>query len=109
MTVTQFAQRALDWSIPAMLIVCVAIGSFLLWRRTKRRSAFMQLVAAAVMLLLLVFAAGHKFTTPLDDTWLAQFLWSESIGAAIPCMTAFSLVVFGCGYVWFAARAKPSN
>ena len=37
--------------IPTLVLVCVVAGSWLLWRRTKRVPALLQLIPSAVLLL----------------------------------------------------------
>ena len=87
-------------------IMCIAIGSFFLWRRTKQRGALMQLVAAGMLLMSFTINETEYFISPPRDSALAQFLWSEPLQIFKSVLLLLSSLLFGAGYVWYAVGEK---
>ena len=95
---------------PTLLILCLTIGSFLLWRRSRRVSTLLQLIsAAALFLFALRFNIRSIFVDPFHPPFWARILWSNSLNQIIDVAQVFCVVAFPIGYLWYAIRQKPSN
>ena len=105
-----------DWSVADWLyyvlrefvpfIMCIAIGSFFLWRHTKRRAALVQLVAAGMLLLSFLIDQVEYFISPFHQAAVWSFLRSEPLQIAKSVLLLLSTVLFGAGYVWYALGEK---
>ena len=107
LTIASFLQQAYDWYIPPVLFLCMTVGSLLLWRRTRRRSALAQFVAALALFVMVVLTGARSFATiPPERSAMSRFLWSTSMDAAIPWVAALSCLTFVGAYVAYAATTK---
>jgi hypothetical protein len=100
-----------DWlyyvlSMFVPLVLCVAVGSFVLWRRTKRAAALTQLVASALIFLPWLLGQIRYFMTPSTESAFARLFWSQGFNEAMSLLLHLSLVVFGLGYIWYALTER---
>jgi hypothetical protein len=105
MTATGFLRFAFEWYFSGVLFVSMAIGSFLLWKRTRHPSALAQFVAAAMLLLSLLATTIRSLAgTPVDDAPFARFMWSWQLHATIEWTALTSALAFGVSYFFYAVR-----
>jgi len=107
---------ALDWTAVDWLayvlrkfvpfVICIAVGSFFLWRHTKRRAALVQLVAAGMLLLSFLIDQVEYFISPFHQPAVWSVLRSEPLQIAKSALLLLSSVLFGAGYVWYALGEK---
>ena len=94
--------------IPTLVLLCIVVGSSLLWRRTKRASALIQLVTSAVLLLeaLLTSIRSCSLSTPCHSSWMSRALWAQSLTDTMIPITLVCVVIFAGAYLWYALGAK---
>ena len=88
------------------LVLCVSVGSFVLWRRTKRPAALTQLVASALIFLGWLLSQIRHFTSPSTDSAVGRIVWSLSSSEALRVLLLVATVAFGVGYLWYALTER---
>ncbi len=96
-----------DLFAPGLLMLCIAIGGALLWRRTRRSSVLVQLVAAS--LLFADWGLTEIFRALDPNAGPATFFWSERIQTVRHIIVSLALVAFPISYLWYALTEKASN
>ena len=89
--------------LPIAIPLCIVVAAAVLWRRTRRASALMQLVAS---LLILYGMSVNQFggrSTGLDR------YWSEPMRISMNIALFLGFVLFPVGYLLYAFRKRVSN
>ena len=107
MTFTQITLVRELW--PTVLALCIAVGSLLLWSRTMRLSALLQLIGSAVFLIVSLLSNLRLFTTPSDESWISRLLWSSSLDGVTVGTVLVCGLVFSIGYLWYAVTQIRSR
>ena len=97
--------RYLLWqAVPTLAVVAVVAGSALLWMRTRRGSALVQVASSTILLLAAILDHVRNLAVPIE-TQLSSRVWSTlrdiQSGAVI-----LSIIVFSLGYLWYAIDRK---
>src|SRR5256885_1343408 len=87
--------------IPMVVILCIVVGSSVVWRRTKRVPALVQLIASVVLLFAWLLDSMRSFTIDraYDSSWFYRVLWAQSlIDITLPIIQV-CIVVFAVAYL----------
>ena len=95
---------------PSVIIVAICIGALLLWRRTRRVAALVQLFSAVLMLLAWsLFELRIQTTGEFETTTYSLLLRSAPLRIAVDACLWSSIFVFSFAYIWYAITSKASN
>ena len=95
---------------PSVIIVAICIGALLLWRRTRRVAALVQLFSAVLMLLAWsLFELRIQTTGEFETTTYSLLLRSSPLRIAVDACMWSSIFVFSFAYIWYAITSKASN
>ena len=95
---------------PSVIIVSICIGALLLWRRTRRVAALVQLFSAVLMLLAWsLFELRIQTTEEFETTSYSLLLRSSSLRLAVDACMWGGIFVFSFAYIWYAITSKASN
>jgi hypothetical protein len=107
MPLVDLAYRFIYDVAPLLMLLCVAVGAGVMWRRTKRGSSLVQFIGA-----LLIFA-GFTFqqlrwqsVTPYDQSVYADVMRSEPMRIGMGFAFYIGCLAFAISYVRFALTHK---
>jgi hypothetical protein len=94
------------WHIFLLLIVPLGIpvGAFLLWKRTRRVAALLQLVAAVLFFLCISVHLLRSHVDPFDKSWFSKLVRWDNTAVGL-----LSFILFAIGYLWFAIAPRNFN
>jgi hypothetical protein len=94
--------------IPTVVLLCVVVGSSLLWTRTKRVPALLQLIASSVLLLETLLENFRTIAniTPYDSWWFSRLLWSRAFADTMIPVTMVCVIIFAAAYLCYALGHK---
>lgn len=87
-----------------LMPLCIAVGALLLWRRTRRVAALLQLIAAVVFVVCSALKVLQSYVNPFHKSWLSKLIWSrymweQNWGVMLNAMSAFAI-----SYLWYAFK-----
>jgi hypothetical protein len=94
-----FVQNVMPIAVP----LCVVVGAAFLWRRTKRASALVQLVASALILYGMSLSQYGWRSTGLDR------YWSEPMRISMNITLFLGFLLFPVSYLLYALSKRASN
>jgi TRAP-type mannitol/chloroaromatic compound transport system permease large subunit len=107
MTLTDLIYHLVWDVVPFAALLCVVVGAALLWIRTKRTSAMLQMVASVLLFLgMALDRVRWQFVTPYDNSAFADVLRSESMRIVMLLAPLLGLTVFSISYLWYARAQK---
>lgn len=100
----RIGQYLLWQAAPTLLVVCLVVGSALLWLRTRRGSAVAQLGSATILLLATILQHVMNLGVPIESRLSSRF-WRtanelQSAGFIV------GIVIFSLAYLWYAVGHK---
>ena len=84
----------------------IALSAMLLWMRTRRVAAFVQVVAAVPFFVCSTLDRLRSHVNPFDKSSVAKFMWSQHFHEATVTIAFLCFIVFGIGYFWYAITQK---
>jgi hypothetical protein len=89
---------------PTLLILCLAVGSVLLWSRTRRVSTLLQFISTTE---LFVFTLLFNLRSILVSDPFHPPLWARILSSdVVEVAQVFGVVAFPIGYLWYAIQRK---
>ena len=79
----------------------IAVGAFLLWKRTRRIAALLQLVAAVPFFFCISVHPLRSYVNPFNKSWVSKLVWWDNFPVGLFCF-----ILFAIGYLWFAITHK---
>ena len=98
--------RLLFWGLLPFLAVTLLIGAAVLWLRTKRVPALVQVIACVVVLMLAALEALAKYLDGHQRPSLLHFLNAPLVQFIAQLLIIICFVGFPAAYVWHAFTAK---
>ena len=92
--------------LPALFVLCVVLGSFILWRRTGRVAALLQLLTSALLVLHILLQDLKNLFWPFDPSPIARLLQSSLMHDIADTVAIASLAVFAVASLWYALGEK---
>jgi hypothetical protein len=91
------------WDILIFVIVPlgIAVGALLLWKRTRRIAALLQLIAAVPFFFCISVHPLRSYVDPFNKSWLSKVVWWDNFAVGL-----VSFILFSIGYLWFAITPK---
>jgi len=86
--------------------ICIGVGALLLWKRTRRVAALLQLIAAVVFLLGSVLDVLPSYVDPHHRSWLSKLVWSPNVSEQKAAIMLIAMSVFAISYLWFALSRR---
>ena len=98
--------RLLFWALMPFLALALLIGAAVLWSRTKRLPALIQVISSAVVLALVALEALAKYLDEHQNPSLRQFLDTPLVEFIGQVIIIIGFVAFPAAYLWHAFTEK---
>jgi hypothetical protein len=98
MTVVDLMHHFVQEVMPIAVPLCVVVGAVFLWRRTRRASTLVQLVASVLVLYGMSVNQFGWHSTDLDR------YWSEPMRTSMDIAMFLGFVLFPVSYLLYALR-----
>jgi uncharacterized membrane protein len=97
--------QILDILIPAILLALV-VGSAILWRKTKRLSVLLQLIAFALSFGLVAVNSVAKCLSHVGRFGLVDAIHKPTAVSVTLFLFGISFAAFSAGYIWYAVTRE---
>ena len=88
---------------PVLMLLCVAVGAGVLWRRTKRVSSLAQVIGAILIFAGLAFQQLRWLSVmPHDQSIYAEVMRSDPMRIGMGLTFYVGCLAFALSYAWFA-------
>ena len=101
-----FLSHLIDDAVPGLFLLGILVGAALLWKRTKRVPALMQLIGIALVDLGWGFAKFQQLAVSAAGKSLPEALWSESLELPTIVVCGIGVILFVIAYIWHAATQR---